>query len=162
MSATIEEIISKTNATHAKLSGFLHGLAPDAAERKLGDGWTIRETVGHLVDAERAHRRFIETVAGGQSMALVPGFDINAWNAARVAKRAGQSLADLMADFERERTLTLALLSTLTDDARSRVGVHAALGEVSVDYVARIIGLHERSHLQEMQDALKQYLRQSG
>ena len=51
--------------------------------------------------------------------------------------------------------LTLALLATLTDDARSRVGVHAALGEVSVDYVARIVGLHERSHLQEMQEALK-------
>jgi uncharacterized damage-inducible protein DinB len=155
MGSDVEEILAKTRSTHAKLLAFLQGIAPDVADRKLGDGWTIRETVGHLVDAEKAHRRFIETVAGGQAMPEVAGFDLNAWNAARVAKRAGQSLPDLVADFERERALTMALLATLTDDARSRVGVHAALGEVSVDYVARIVGLHERSHLQEMQDALK-------
>ncbi len=155
MGSTLQEIISKTQSTHAKLLAFLREVAPDVADRKLGDGWTIRETVGHLVDAEKAHRRFIETVAGGETMPEVAGFDLNAWNAARVAKRAGQSLPDLVADFERERALTLALLATLTDDARSRVGVHAALGEVSVDYVARIVGLHERSHLQEMQEALK-------
>jgi hypothetical protein len=155
MGSTIEEIIAKTESTHAKLLAFLASVAPDVVDRKLGDGWTIRETVGHLVDAEKAHRRFIETVAGGQTLPEVAGFDLNTWNAARVVKRAGQTLPALLADFARERALTMALLVTLTDDGRSRVGVHAALGEVSVDYVARMIGLHERSHLQDMQDALK-------
>jgi uncharacterized damage-inducible protein DinB len=138
-------------ATHAKYKAFVGGLDEAAAgQSSAGNAWSAREITGHLVDAERAHRRFIETVAAGNAPPVVENFDLNAWNAARVAKRANQTLAELLEAYDQERAATVAVLRALPEDAWEKRGVHAALGDVSVEYVARIIGLHERSHLQEM------------
>ncbi len=57
-------------------------------------------------------------------------FDLNAWNAARVAKRANQSLEELMAAYDEERAATIKVLQALPDDAWEKSGDHAALGHV--------------------------------
>jgi uncharacterized damage-inducible protein DinB len=151
MSAQLDTILPKMEATHAKFKAYVAALDTDAALRPAaGNAWNPREIVGHLVDAERAHRRFIEAVAGGTPPAKVENFDLHAWNAARLAKRAHQSLAELLAAYDEERQATVALLKALPDEAWEKSGDHAALGHVTVEYVARIIGLHERAHLQEM------------
>ncbi len=150
----LDTILPKLQNTHTKMLAYLATLDDATANRKLqsdhGEHWSPREIVGHLTDAERAHRRFIEAVAGGNPPAKIEGFDLDAWNAGRVAKRAGQPLGELIAAFEAERAATLALLATLPADAWPQRGYHAALGDKSVEEVARIIGLHERMHLQEM------------
>ena len=126
-------------------------LDDEAANRKTGaEQWSPRETVAHLADAERAHRRFIQAVVSGNPPAKVENFDLDAWNASRIAKRAGQSLAQILADFEAERAETIAVLQTIPADAWEKRGYHAALGDISVAYAATIIGLHERMHLQEL------------
>jgi hypothetical protein len=106
--------------------------------------------VGHLADSERAHRRFVEAVVAGNPPAKVEGFDLDAWNAARVARRAQQTLAETLADFEAERAQTLAYLPTIPAAAWSLTSDHPALGHVTVEYVVRVIGIHERMHLTEM------------
>ena len=150
----LDTILPKMQRTHEKLLAYLATLDDATANRKLqsdhGEHWSPREIVGHLTDAERAHRRFMETVASGNPPAKVEGFDLDAWNAGRVAKRAQQTLVELIAAFEAERAATLAFLATVPPDAWPLRGYHAALGERSVEEVARIIGLHERMHLQEM------------
>ena len=150
----LDTILPKMQRTHEKLLAYLATLDDATANCKLqsdhGEHWSPREIVGHLTDAERAHRRFMEVVVAGSPPAKVEGFDLDAWNAGRVAKRAAQSLAELAAAFESERAATLAFLATVPPDAWPRRGYHAALGDRSVEEVARIIGLHERMHLQEM------------
>ena len=150
----LDTILPKMQRTHEKLLAYLATLDGAAANRKLqsdhGEHWSPREIVGHLTDAERAHRRFMEAVVAGSPPAKVEGFDLDAWNAGRVARRAGQTLAELIAAFEAERAATLDFLATVPPDAWPRRGHHAALGDMSVEEVARIIGLHERMHLQEL------------
>jgi uncharacterized damage-inducible protein DinB len=151
MSAQLESIVPKMEATHARFVAFVTALDETAVQQPAaGNAWNPREIVGHLVDAERAHRRFIEAVAADNPPAKVENFDLNAWNAGRVAKRAQQSLQELLASYDEERAATVAVLRGLPDDAWEKSGDHPALGYVSVAYVARIIGLHERAHLQEM------------
>jgi hypothetical protein len=106
--------------------------------------------VGHLADSERAHRRFVQAVVAGNPPAKVEGFDLDAWNAARVARRAQQTLAETLADFEAERAQTLAYLPTIPAEAWALTADHPALGHVTVEYVVRVIGVHERMHLTEM------------
>ena len=150
----LDTILPKMQGIHQKMLAYLATLDDATANRKLqsdhGEHWSPREIVGHLTDAERAHRRFMEAVASGNPPVKVEGFDLDAWNAGRVAKRAGQTLAELVAAFESERAATLAFLATVPPDAWPLRGYHAALGDRSVEEVARIIGLHERMHLQEM------------
>lgn len=150
-SAQLESILPKMEATHARLKAFVTALDEQAVQQPAaGNPWNPREIVGHLVDAERAHRRFIEAVASGNPPARLDNFDLNAWNAARVAKRAQQSLGELLALYDEERAATIAALQGLPDDAWEKSGDHPALGHVTVADVTRIIGLHERAHLQEM------------
>jgi uncharacterized damage-inducible protein DinB len=138
-------------ATHQKFVAFVRGLDEAAVQQPaVTNAWNPREITSHLVDAERAHRRFIEAAAAGNPPAKLENFDLNAWNAGRIAKRAGQSLAELLAAYDQERAATVALLQGLPDDAWAKAGDHPALGHVTVEYVARMIGLHERAHLQEM------------
>ena len=56
-------------------------------------------------------------------------------------------MADIMLELKREREQTLVFLPSIPDDAWQKVAPHAALGEVSVEYAAKVIGLHERMHL---------------
>lgn len=151
MSSPLDSILPKMEATHQKFKAFVSALdEASRVQRAATNAWNPREITGHLVDAERAHRRFIEAVASGNPPARVENFDLDAWNAARVAKRASQSLAELLAAYDEERAATIAALKSLPDDAWEKTGDHAALGHVSIEYVARVIGLHERAHLQEM------------
>ena len=151
MSSPLESILPKMEATHAKFKAFVLGLDAEAVQQpSAANPWNPREITGHLVDAERAHRRFIEAVASGNPPAKLENFDLNAWNAGRIAKRANQTLAELLAAYDQERAATIAVLQGLPDDAWAKEGDHPALGHVTVEYVARIIGLHERGHLQEM------------
>lgn len=147
----LESILPKMEATHQKFKAFVAALDEAAVTQpSAANPWNPREITSHLVDAERAHRRFIEAVAAGNGPARLENFDLNAWNAGRIAKRAGQSLTELLAAFDQERAATIAVLQGLPADAWQKAGDHPALGHVTVEYVARIIGLHERSHLQEM------------
>ena len=45
---------------------------------------------------------------------------------------------------------TLAYLPTIPAEAWTATGDHPVLGHVSVEYVVRVIGIHERMHLTEM------------
>lgn len=151
MSSQLDNILPKMEATHQKFKAFVQGLDTATAQQSsAANAWNPREITGHLVDAERAHRRFIEAVASGNPPAKIENFDLDAWNAGRVAKRAGQTLDELLAAFDQERAATIAVLQGLPDDAWEKAGDHPALGHVTIEYTARIIGLHERSHLQEM------------
>ena len=151
MSSPLDNILPKMNATHEKFKAFVLGLDTEAVQQpSAANTWNPREITGHLLDAERAHRRFIEAVASGNPPARLESFDLNAWNAGRVAKRASQTLAELLAAFDQERAATIAVLQGLPDDAWEKAGDHPALGHVTIEYVARVIGLHERAHLQEM------------
>lgn len=152
----LDAIAPKMQRTHEKLLAYVATLDDEAANRKLhtadGEHWSPREIVAHLTDAERAHRRFIELVAAGNPPAPLDNFDLNAWNAGRVARRAGQTLPEVAAAYEVERRATLDCLAALPPEAWTLRGQHPALGDMSIEDVARIIGLHERMHLQEMQN----------
>ena len=151
MSSQLDETLRKMAGTHQKLLAYLAALDEDGANRPVGpEHWSPRAMVGHLADAERAHRRFLQAVADGNPPARLDGFDLDVWNAARVARRAGQTLAEVLAAFEAERVQTLAYLPTIPAAAWTATGDHPALGHVSVEFVVRVIGIHERMHLTEM------------
>ncbi len=78
------------------------------------------------------------------------GFDLDRWNEEHVARRAGQTLEDILDALRSERQETLAFIVDLPHDAWDMMGDHPALGEVSVRHVIRVIGVHERMHLKEI------------
>ena len=105
--------------------------------------WTLRELLGHVIDAERVFAYRAMRIARGDTMPL-PGFDEKAWVPASRANE--RTLADLLAELRVVRAATVALLRHLPDDAIGRTGT-ASENPVSVRALAWIIAGHPIHHL---------------
>src|SRR6266540_2303033 len=80
--------------------------ANEASYRYAPGKWTIRQVVGHVVDAERVFAYRALCIARGEAVSL-PSFDENAY-----ADRAGHDafeLPELLEEFALVRTANLAL-----------------------------------------------------
>lgn len=105
--------------------------------------WTIKEVLGHVVDAERVFSYRAMRIARGDQTPL-PGFDEKAW--VPLSGANDRTVADLLGEFRAVRAATLALLRHLPPEAVSRRGV-ASDKEISVRALAWIIAGHAIHHL---------------
>ena len=110
--------------------------------------WTIKQVVGHLIDTERVFSYRALSFARADASPL-PSFDENAWIAP--AKFDDRSLTSLVDEFVAVRRATIALLSGLPVEARTRRGI-ASGKEVSVRALAHILPGHVAHHLQVLKD----------
>ncbi len=145
-----ERILPKMQSARDELLAYIEGLDPVTLTKRPPDGgWSIRENLAHLADAERAHRRFVQAVLEGRPTRL-EGFDLDRWNEEHVERRAGQSPDQILTDLRAERHETLAFIAGIPPQAWDKKGDHPALGQISVRQVIKVIGVHERMHLKEM------------
>jgi hypothetical protein len=105
--------------------------------------WSIKQVVGHLIDAERIFGCRALRFARGDATPL-PGFDENSY--VELGEFDRRSPADLLAELDTVRQSQLFLFENLTDDAWDRRGL-ASGHEVSVRALAYIMVGHVRHHL---------------
>ena len=124
-------------------ASFLRGI-PDARSlhRYAPDKWSIRQTVGHVNDAERVFVSRAFWFARGFDNPL-PSFDQNvAVSAAESDARSWPSLVD---EFQAIRVATLALFKHLPADAWARRGV-ASGNPFTVRALAYVVAGHVTHH----------------
>jgi hypothetical protein len=114
-----------------------------AGFRYAPDKWTIREVVGHCIDAERVFAYRTMCFARGESAPL-PSFDENEYT--RHSGHDGVPLGELLEEFGFVRSATLAQLRHLPAGVWQRVGV-ASGKPVSVRALAFIMAGHVAHHL---------------
>lgn len=83
-------------------------------------------------------------------MIEIPGFDLDAWNAAAVTQRLDWSVDQVLADLAAAQEATFAFLDSLEATDPARRGSHPTLGEVTVGQVLRIMGLHDNLHRRDV------------
>jgi hypothetical protein len=111
--------------------------------RYAPDKWSVRELVGHIIDAERVFGYRILAIARGDAKPL-PGFDDKSY--ALEAQSDRHDLPTLVADFEAIRNANQRLLRSLPEEAWARkaeVGGHV----VSLRAVAWFAAAHANHHL---------------
>jgi len=122
---------------------LLATVPPDREGYRYADGkWSVREVVGHVIDAERMFGVRTMAFARGDRSHF-PSFDENAYAEASEADR--RTLADLAEEFSAVRTSTLLLLRSFEDEAWDRRGVASGY-EFTVRSLAWIIAGHSRHH----------------
>jgi hypothetical protein len=107
------------------------------------DKWTIREVVGHMIDAERIFGYRALRLARGDATPL-PGFEENEY--ARAAGSDARTLTDLVDELRVVREGTVRLFQSFPAEAWMRRGVVNGR-EVSVRALAYITAGHARHHL---------------
>jgi hypothetical protein len=116
--------------------------------RYADDKWTIREVVGHVIDAERIFTYRALRVARGDTTPL-PGFEENEY--VRTAGSDRRTLASLTRELGAVRESTVLLFESLPDEVWMRRGV-ASGKEISVRALAYITEGHPRHHLRILRE----------
>lgn len=144
-----DDILTTLNEQLSETVALLRGIPESQGGFRYDAGkWSIKELVGHLIDAERifAYRalRFARN-----DKTPVPGYEQDDY--IRNASFDACSLGDLTAEFESVRRATLFLFRHLDGEAWMRRGV-ANESEVSVRALAYIIAGHELHHVGILRD----------
>jgi len=142
--AAVEEPLLETLETEpARWLALLARVPPDREGHRYAPGkWSVREVVGHVVDAERMFcARALAFARGNRSH--YPSFDENAYAAASGADR--RTLADLAGELAAVRAATVLLLGSFENEVWDRRGV-ASGREFTVRSLAWIIAGHSRHH----------------
>jgi len=110
--------------------------------------WSIKEILGHVIDAERIFAVRILRIARSDQTPL-PGFEQDDY--VRVSNAASRTLSDLLEEFAVVRRASIALIRSLDDASWLRRGT-ASGNEVSVLAIAFIIAGHALHHRNIFQD----------
>jgi hypothetical protein len=120
----------------------------EGAYRYAPDKWSVKEMIGHVIDAERVFTYRALRIARGDRTPM-PGFDQDLW--VRGSNAARRPLADLAAELEALRAASVALFRGLDDESLAQRGV-ASNFEVSARALAWIVAGHERHHRRVLHD----------
>jgi DinB superfamily len=139
--------------TELTLRSVLNDAASDLRKRPAPTEWSVLELLGHLVDAETVMSgRFRWTVSQDEPPLL--GYDQDLW-VARLRHNDGQP-DELLAVFSALRAANLQLWRRSSADDRQRVAMHAERGPESYELMFRMLAGHDRFHLNQMRDTLRQ------
>ena len=105
--------------------------------------WSIKELLGHIIDAERVFAYRALVFARNDATPL-PGFDQDPWS--QHANYAHLELGDIAAEFDAVRRSTIHLFRHLDPPAWSRKGIANKNG-MTVRAAAFIIAGHAQHHL---------------
>lgn len=148
-----EDLFAALEAEMAKTQALLGGLSESKALHRYADGkWSIKEVIGHLIDAERIFAYRALRYARLDKTEL-HSFDENAFVAN--ARFDSVTLADLLKEFSLVRQANLLFFRQLNEEEWSRTGV-ANGNRMSVRALAWTIAGHEVHHRRILEE---RYLR---
>jgi uncharacterized damage-inducible protein DinB len=128
---------------------LLGGVTEERAAHRYEPGkWSVKQVVGHLVDAERIFAYRALAIARGDRKPL-PGMDPDEYMS--VANFDARTLADLADEFAHVRRSNVRMLRAFDADAWARRGV-ASDNEVTVRALAHIIAGHEIHHVKILRE----------
>ena len=137
------DVLATLKKQHGETLRMLARIGEKKSRHRYAPGkWSIREVVGHLIDAERVFTYRALTFARADHNAL-PGFDENMW--ASSSNADSRTLKSLLDELKAVRSATLALFKGFNDEQLTRTGI-ASGHQVSVRGLIYVTTGHERHH----------------
>ena len=138
------DVMTVLRTQGTELGQTLAGIPEERAGFRYADGkWSIRELLGHLIDAERIFMYRVLRIARGDTTPL-SGFEQNDY--VRAAGSDARTVADLGDELRVVRESSVRLLDSLSVESWARRGV-ASGNTVSVRALAYITAGHAQHHL---------------
>lgn len=132
------------------------GITEEQANTAYASGkWSMKEVLGHILDAERIFAYRALSFARGEQQAQ-PGFDEDSYVA--IARFNHQSVDDLLFQFMYTRKSTLLLLRSFSEEELSRIGT-ANGKQITVNALFWIMAGHAQHHFNVLKE---RYLTNSG
>lgn len=155
MSERIEEHREILASARAYLNNVLDQVGDRWEEQVYSDGlgWTVKQIVHHLADADRGHNFQLLGIANGQSP-IPEDFDIERYNANVTKKTVEKSVEQSRADLSENRASLNEWLDNLDESQLELEGRHASLKIMSISQILKLMAGHERLHAKDIADTL--------
>ena len=138
------DIVAVLREGGRELAGVLAAIPASREGFRYAEGkWSVREVMGHLIDAERIFAYRALRIARGDTTPLA-SFDENAYVSA--SDSDSRTLRELAEELAVVRESTVRLFASLPEEAWGRLGV-ASEKQVSVRALAYITAGHSQHHL---------------
>jgi hypothetical protein len=140
-------------ATASSVQSLVNEAGSDLTRRPAEGEWSVLELVGHLVDAETVMSgRYRWAISQDEPPLL--GYDQDLW-VARLRHNEAQP-DELLAVFSALRAANVRLWRRSTAQDRERVAMHSERGPESYGLMFRMLAGHDRFHLNQMRETLRQ------
>ncbi len=151
-----EIVLERIAGTRQELFNLLQTLDDAGWQAQVyadGDQWTVLDLLRHMTSAERSMTLLMDSIRrGGEGTSTE--FDLNRWNASQVRKQQEKTPAGLMADMEANRQALLTFIDSLSAEDWEKQGRHGSGKIMSIYEIVKIVGLHEKTHLQDIRAAV--------
>lgn len=128
---------------------LLRGIHDEKSLHRYAAGkWSVKEVLGHLIDAERIFTYRALRFARNDQTPL-PGFDQDPYVAS--GHFDSRPWNDLIAEFEHVRRSTILFFGSLTEEEAARSGV-ASENPITVRALGYIIAGHELHHMEILKE----------
>ena len=143
-------------STPEVLRSLLMGLPDEVELEPNPEGWSLKDIVAHLVDAEDiAFVVRIERMLG-EERPRIQSIDPPARLVA--GGYAARSLAGLLGELARFRAEHASWIAGLSEEQLQRAGEHDSVGEIKVIDIAHQWAAHDMAHLRQIGHMLQSYL----
>ena len=135
---------------------FFQGLSLEDWQRSLysdGAHWTVHELFAHFVESEGSISRLVAAIVDG-APGVSEDFDIDRWNASKVAELKDKTRDELLDEFKQLRVHTVGMVSGLADNDLEKQGRHPFLGVTTVSEMLKLMYLHLQIHTRDVRKAL--------
>jgi uncharacterized damage-inducible protein DinB len=139
-----EDAMAALRANAAATPRLLSGIAePQAMFRYAPDKWSVKQVLGHIIDAERVFAYRALTFARGDETPI-PGFDEGHWM--QYATFDARTLPDIVDEYVAVRAATIAMAASFDTVALTRRGT-ASDRTLSTRAAIHCIAGHEVHHV---------------
>jgi hypothetical protein len=150
----VEPIAERMGLTRAEIVALARSLPDDAWSRPSpNEGWTYHDLLAHLADDTNKNlHAALRAIADGRDIGAALFENIDARNARGVLDRRSQSIAQLIAEIERDGERMQELLARIREDDEHRTQreLHSTFGTFLREGLAE----HDARHLEELRTAM--------
>jgi DinB superfamily len=141
-------VVERLRGTPARIEDKVRVLPSDILIRREGDVWSIQENIGHLLDLDALHDARLDDFLAGVPMLRAADMTNRKTHEADHNRRP---IADLLADFRRERERFVARLDAWDPGLVSLTAIHPRLRQpMRVIDMAFFTAEHDDHHLARM------------
>lgn len=151
MSERINNVVEKLKESRAYWDAVIEQVG-DRWEAQVyadGLGWTVRQLVNHVADADKGHNNQVMNIAEGKDL-IPPDFDIERYNKRVTEKTTEKSAEQSLEEMRVQRQALYDWLYMLAESKLDVTGRHASLIVMTVEQILDVLANHERNHAQDI------------
>lgn len=151
MSDRINDVIEKLKESRAYWDAVIDQVDDrwDTQVYSDGLGWTVRQLVNHVADADKGHNNQVMNIAEGKDL-IPPDFDLERYNKRVTEKTTEKTPEQSLSEMNTQRQALYDWLYTLDASKLDMKGRHASLQILSVEEILGVLSTHERTHAQDI------------